>query len=95
MCPLSRLVVVAGNTPHDRQPIVVQAVEHSFLREDVRVRLPHVGLSNSNSNNQPKGRDDELYICAHGVRKRSMGAGQTAEFFADRRSERPNDSSEA
>ena len=37
----------------------------------------------------------ELYICAHGVRKRSMGAGQTAEFFADRRSERSNDSSEA
>ena len=46
-------------------------------------------------NNQPKGRDDELYICAQGVRKRSVGAGQTAEFFADRRSERPNDSSEA
>ena len=52
MSPLSRLVVVAGNTPRDRQPIVVQAVEHSFLREDVRVRLPRVGLSKQQQQQQ-------------------------------------------
>ena len=66
MSPLSRLVVVAGNTPRDRQPIVVQAVEHSFLREDVRVRLPHVGLSNSNNDNNQK----ESYEINAGDKKR-------------------------